>query len=86
MITGFSKWGTLMEPIKFKGKAAEYFGIWIVNLLLTVITIGIYGAWAKVRKKKYFLVIIMEEEERKTTITERNKISRIIHSTVPNQV
>ena len=43
-----------MEPIKFKGQAGEYFGIWIVNLLLTVITIGIYGAWAKVRKKKYF--------------------------------
>ena len=43
-----------MEPIKFKGQAGEYFGIWIVNLLLTVITIGIYGAWAKVRRKKYF--------------------------------
>ncbi len=43
-----------MEPIKFKGQAGEYFGIWIVNLLLTVITIGIYGAWAKVRTKKYF--------------------------------
>ena len=43
-----------MESIKFKGQAGEYFGIWIVNLLLTVITIGIYSAWAKVRKKKYF--------------------------------
>ena len=43
-----------MEPIKFKGQAGEYFGIWIVNLLLTVITIGIYSAWAKVRTKKYF--------------------------------
>ena len=43
-----------MEPIKFKGQAGEYFGIWIVNLLLTIITIGIYGAWAKVRTKKYF--------------------------------
>ena len=40
-----------MESIKFKGQAGEYFGIWIVNLLLTVITIGIYSAWAKVRKK-----------------------------------
>ena len=45
---------SVMDPIKFKGQAGEYFGIWIVNLLLTVITIGIYGAWAKVRTKKYF--------------------------------
>jgi uncharacterized membrane protein YjgN (DUF898 family) len=41
-------------PIEFKGKAAEYFGIWIVNLLLTLVTLGIYSAWAKVRRKKYF--------------------------------
>jgi uncharacterized membrane protein YjgN (DUF898 family) len=40
--------------IVFNGKAGEYFGIWIVNLLLTLITLGIYSAWAKVRRKKYF--------------------------------
>ncbi|UXS02858.1 YjgN family protein [Agrobacterium tumefaciens] len=38
----------------FKGSAGEYFGIWIVNILLTIITIGIYSAWAKVRRKRYF--------------------------------
>ncbi|PPD56292.1 MAG: hypothetical protein CTY10_05065 [Methylotenera sp.] len=43
-----------ITPIIFKGKTAEYFGIWIVNLLLTIITLGIYSAWAKVRRKKYF--------------------------------
>ncbi len=41
-------------PIIFKGNTAEYFGIWIVNLLLTIVTLGIYSAWAKVRRKKYF--------------------------------
>ncbi|WP_052185155.1 YjgN family protein [Methylotenera versatilis] len=41
-------------PIIFKGNTAEYFGIWIVNLLLTILTLGIYSAWAKVRRKKYF--------------------------------
>ncbi len=41
-------------PIIFEGKASEYFGIWIVNLLLSLITFGIYSAWAKVRRKKYF--------------------------------
>lgn len=41
-------------PIIFTGKAGEYFGIWIVNLLLSIVTLGIYSAWAKVRRKKYF--------------------------------
>lgn len=41
-------------PVVFTGKAGEYFGIWIVNLLLSVVTFGIYSAWAKVRRKKYF--------------------------------
>lgn len=39
---------------EFHGKAGEYFGIWIVNLLLTIVTLGIYSAWAKVRTKRYF--------------------------------
>jgi uncharacterized membrane protein YjgN (DUF898 family) len=41
-------------PIIFEGKVSEYFGIWIVNLSLTLLTLGIYSAWAKVRRKKYF--------------------------------
>lgn len=42
------------KPFQFTGNAGEWFGIWIVNLLLTIVTIGIYSAWAKVRTKKYF--------------------------------
>ncbi len=38
----------------FTGSASEYFGIWIVNVLLTIVTLGIYSAWAKVRRKRYF--------------------------------
>jgi uncharacterized membrane protein YjgN (DUF898 family) len=38
----------------FHGSTSEYFGIWIVNLALTVLTVGIYSAWAKVRTRKYF--------------------------------
>jgi hypothetical protein len=41
-------------PIEFTGKASEYFRIWIVNVFLTILTLGIYSAWAKVRKKRYF--------------------------------
>ena len=39
---------------RFKGNASEYFGIWIVNILLTIITIGFYAPWAKVRRLRYF--------------------------------
>jgi uncharacterized membrane protein YjgN (DUF898 family) len=42
------------ERGSFTGSAKEYFGIWIVNVLLTIVTIGIYSAWAKVRRKRYF--------------------------------
>lgn len=38
----------------FTGKASEYFGIWIVNILLKLVTVGIYSAWAKVRRRRYF--------------------------------
>jgi len=42
------------EQLHFTGSGTEYFGIWIVNLLLTIVTLGIYSAWAKVRRLKYF--------------------------------
>ena len=41
-------------PVQFTATAAEYFRIWIVNLALTILTLGIYSAWAKVRKRRYF--------------------------------
>jgi len=39
---------------EFTGSAREYFRIWIVNLFFTLVTLGVYSAWAKVRKKRYF--------------------------------
>ncbi len=41
-------------PFLFHGSGSEYFRIWIVNILLSVVTLGIYSAWAKVRNKQYF--------------------------------
>ena len=38
----------------FTGNGGEYFKIWIVNILLTLLTLGIYSAWATVRKRRYF--------------------------------
>jgi len=40
-------------PFKFSGKGGEYFKIWIVNFILSVLTLGIYSAWAKVRTNRY---------------------------------
>ncbi|WP_165856814.1 DUF898 family protein [Marinobacter sp. JSM 1782161] len=39
---------------EFVGNGKEYFGIWIVNILLTIVTLGIYSAWATVRNNQYF--------------------------------
>ena len=41
--------------LRFSGNATEYFGIWLLNTALTIATLGIYGAWAKVRREQYFL-------------------------------
>ena len=41
-------------PIVFTARAGAYFRIWIVNLALSIATLGIYSAWAKVRRKRYF--------------------------------
>jgi len=40
--------------IRFTGSGSEYFRIWIVNLLLLLLTLGIYYPWAKVRRLRYF--------------------------------
>ena len=39
---------------EFTGRGGEYFRIWVVNIVLSIITLGIYSAWAKVRTKRYF--------------------------------
>ena len=48
----------LSEPkdvrFNFTGAGSEFFRIWIVNLVLTILTLGIYSAWAKVRTNRYF--------------------------------
>ena len=42
------------HPFEFRGNEREYFRIWIVNLALTIVTLGIWSAWAKVRTERYF--------------------------------
>lgn len=44
----------LEHKFQFTGTILEYFPIWLSNVALTVLTLGIYGAWAKVRREQYF--------------------------------
>ncbi len=39
---------------QFTGSAWEYFRIWFANVVLTVLSLGIYSAWASVRSRQYF--------------------------------
>src|SRR5690606_34891506 len=43
-----------LQRFRFYGEASEYFSIWIVNILLTIVTLGLYSPWAKVRRLRYF--------------------------------
>lgn len=40
--------------LEFTGSGSEYFRIWMINLCLTILTLGVYSAWAKVRRLQYF--------------------------------
>jgi uncharacterized membrane protein YjgN (DUF898 family) len=46
--------GAVDRPFRFTGRAGEFFRIWIVNLCLSVLTLGLYTPWAKVRTRRYF--------------------------------
>ena len=41
-------------PFVFSGSGSEFFKIWIVNVFLSILTLGIWSAWAKVRTMRYF--------------------------------
>lgn len=40
--------------LKFSGDGGVYFGVWLVNLLLMVVTLGLFTPFARRRKIKYF--------------------------------
>ena len=43
----------VVHSFRFTGATAEYFRVWIVNTALTIATLGMYSAWAKVRKRRW---------------------------------
>lgn len=45
--------GTQRQAFGYSGRASAYFRIWLVSLCLTLLTLGLYSPWAKVRKRRY---------------------------------
>lgn len=41
-------------PLEFTGSGGEYFRVWVVNVLLSIVTLGIYTPWARRRTAQYF--------------------------------
>jgi uncharacterized membrane protein YjgN (DUF898 family) len=42
------------HPLKFTGDGGVYFGVWLVNLLLMVVTLGLFTPFARRRTAKFF--------------------------------
>jgi len=40
--------------LRFDGSAGGYFRVWIVNVVLSIMTLGIFMIWVKKRARKYF--------------------------------
>ena len=40
--------------VQFTGSGSDYFKLWLSNLLLTIVTLGIYTPWARRRRIQYF--------------------------------
>jgi len=52
------------RQLAFHGEGGALFGIWIVNLLLTILTLGVYYFWGKVRIRHYLLGHAEFEQDR----------------------
>ncbi len=46
--------GIHAHPTLFTGSGREYFRVWIVNVLLSIVTLGLYTPWARRRTAQYF--------------------------------
>ncbi len=42
-------------PLRFQGSAREYARLWAINLMWTLLTLGLYLPWARVRSQRYLM-------------------------------
>ena len=45
--------GNYRNFFEYDGLSGQIFGIWIINILLSIVTIGIYSFWGKTIMRKY---------------------------------
>lgn len=50
---GLAAVGEGSSQLVFYGEGWEYFRVWIANVALTLVTLGLYSPWAKVRTRRY---------------------------------
>ena len=55
---------SILHRLYFSGKGSKYFGIWAVNIILTILTLGLYYPWAKIAVRKYLWNETSIEEDR----------------------
>ena len=52
--SSFTSQGIEAHRLRFTGSGGEYFRVWIVNVLLSIVTLGFYTPWARRRTAQYF--------------------------------
>ncbi|WP_332777203.1 YjgN family protein [Polaromonas sp.] len=52
--SGYRIRGIEKHRVRFTGKGGAYFRLWLANLLLIIVTLGIYTPWARRRRIQYF--------------------------------
>lgn len=45
----------VQHQMHFTASVGDYFGIWLANTALTILTLGFYAPWAKVRRERFLL-------------------------------
>ena len=43
--------------IAYFGKTRDIVKIWLINILLNIVTLGIYSFWGRVRIRRYIIVV-----------------------------
>lgn len=54
MVSSTGRHGIDAYRLKFSGRGGEYFRVWIVNVLLSILTLGLYTPVARQRTARYF--------------------------------
>ena len=55
--------GSRCLALQFRGSASEYFRIWIAQMCLSALTLGLYAPWAAVRLKQYLYAHTLLDSE-----------------------